>query len=201
MEENEIGKIVVDAAVKVHSALGPGLLESVYEAVLSKELERRGLSVARQIAVPIEYEGMKFDEGFRDRSTPGEKDSKHTLRRKALWSIVFIMLLSSRSLNGHVETFLLSVLQDGPSYGYEIVTNLNERAPKLVNIGEGTVYPVLHRMEKRELLESYWKQSDSGRRRKYYRITDKGRGLLENNLAEWRRLTEAMASITGANFA
>ena len=65
MEENEIGKIVVDAAVKVHSALGPGLLESVYEAVLSKELERRGLAVARQVAVPIEYEGMKFDEGFR----------------------------------------------------------------------------------------------------------------------------------------
>jgi GxxExxY protein len=65
MEENEIGKEVVDGAVKVHSALGPGLLESVYEAVLAKELERRGLSVARQVAVPIEYEGMKFDEGFR----------------------------------------------------------------------------------------------------------------------------------------
>ncbi len=65
MEENEIGKIVVDAAVKVHSALGPGLLESVYEAVLARELERRGLSVVRQVAVPIEYEGVKFDEGFR----------------------------------------------------------------------------------------------------------------------------------------
>lgn len=65
MTENEIGKIVVDAAVKVHSALGPGLLESVYEAVLAKVLDRRGLSVCRQVAVPIEYEGMKFDEGFR----------------------------------------------------------------------------------------------------------------------------------------
>ena len=65
MNENEIGKIVVDAAVKVHSSLGPGLLESVYEVVLAKELERRGLSVVRQVPVPIEYEGMKFDEGFR----------------------------------------------------------------------------------------------------------------------------------------
>ncbi len=65
MEENEIGKEVVDAAVKVHSALGPGLLESVYEVVLARELERRALEVARQVAVPIEYEGMKFDEGFR----------------------------------------------------------------------------------------------------------------------------------------
>jgi GxxExxY protein len=54
MKENEIGKEVVDAAVKIHSALGPGLLESVYEVVLARELERRGLAVARQVAVPIE---------------------------------------------------------------------------------------------------------------------------------------------------
>ncbi len=65
MEENKIGKIVVDAAVKVHSALGPGLLESVYEAVLAEQLEHRGLSVARQVSVPFEYEGIKLDGGFR----------------------------------------------------------------------------------------------------------------------------------------
>ena len=65
MEENIIGRDVVDAAVKIHTALGPGLLESVYEVVLAKQLERRGLAVVRQQAVPIEYEGMKFDEGFR----------------------------------------------------------------------------------------------------------------------------------------
>ena len=65
MTENEIGRMVVDAAVKVHRALGPGLLESVYEVVLSHELQRRGLTVARQVSVPIEYEGLKFDEGFR----------------------------------------------------------------------------------------------------------------------------------------
>ena len=65
MQENEIGTNVVDASVKIHSALGPGLLESVYEVVLAKELERRGFSVERQVAVPIEFEGMKFEEGFR----------------------------------------------------------------------------------------------------------------------------------------
>lgn len=65
MEENRIGKEIVDAAVKVHSALGPDLLESVYEAVLAKELERRGLRVSRQVSVPIEYDGMRFEEGFR----------------------------------------------------------------------------------------------------------------------------------------
>ena len=65
MTENEIGRIVVDAALKVHRALGPGLLESVYEVVLAHELKRRGLTVERQVSVPIEYDGLKFDEGFR----------------------------------------------------------------------------------------------------------------------------------------
>lgn len=65
MDENEIGKIAVDAAVQIHRELGPGLLESVYEAVLAKELENRGLSVQRQVPVPIVYRGIRFDEGFR----------------------------------------------------------------------------------------------------------------------------------------
>jgi len=65
MNENEIGTIVVDCAVKVHTRLGPGLLESVYEAVLAYELQRRGLSVERQVPVPIVYEDIRFEEGFR----------------------------------------------------------------------------------------------------------------------------------------
>ena len=65
MEENAIGKEGVDAAVKVHQVLGPGLLETVYEVILSRELERRGLSVQRQVSVPIQYEKIHFDEGFR----------------------------------------------------------------------------------------------------------------------------------------
>ena len=65
MTENEIGKIVVDAAVKVHKALGPGLLETVYEIVLAHELSGRGLHVDRQVPVSIEYDGIRFDEGFR----------------------------------------------------------------------------------------------------------------------------------------
>jgi GxxExxY protein len=65
MTENEIGKIVVDAAVSVHRDLGPGLLETVYEVVLAHILQQRGLVVERQVAVPIEYSGINFDEGFR----------------------------------------------------------------------------------------------------------------------------------------
>ncbi len=65
MTENEIGTIVVDAAVAVHRELGPGLFESVFETTLAWELEQRGLFVERQVPVPVFYRGLRFDEGFR----------------------------------------------------------------------------------------------------------------------------------------
>ena len=61
----KIGKAVLDAAFKVHTALGPGLLESVYETTMTYELQRNGLSVATQVAVPIIYEGAKLETAFR----------------------------------------------------------------------------------------------------------------------------------------
>jgi GxxExxY protein len=65
MTENEIGKEVVDAAYKIHSRLGPGLLEKVYEVLLAHELKSRGLEVVRQLPVPLVWEGIRFEEGFR----------------------------------------------------------------------------------------------------------------------------------------
>jgi len=65
MTENEISKQVVDAAFKVHTKLGPGLLESVYGAVLAYELRKRGLRVERQKAIPVVYEEVRLEEGFR----------------------------------------------------------------------------------------------------------------------------------------
>ena len=65
MTENEIGKIVVDVAIAVHKALGPGLFEIVYEVILTHKLKKYGLAVDRQVPVSIEYDGIKFDEGFR----------------------------------------------------------------------------------------------------------------------------------------
>lgn len=63
MTENEIGKVVVDAAIVVHKALGPGVYENVYEVVLSHELKKHDLNVERQVLISIEYDGTKFDEG------------------------------------------------------------------------------------------------------------------------------------------
>lgn len=65
MEENAIGKVVVDLAIQVHRDLGPGLLESVYELILVHELRQRGLSAQRQVPIAVKYRELTFEEGFR----------------------------------------------------------------------------------------------------------------------------------------
>ena len=65
MDENDIGTVVVENAISVHRALGPGLLENVYEVILARELSDRGLKVERQVSIPIMYKEIKFDEEFR----------------------------------------------------------------------------------------------------------------------------------------
>ena len=62
---DEVAKIIVDSAFKVHSTLGPGLLESVYEACLAHELRKRGLTVQRQMDFPVVYDGERLDAGLR----------------------------------------------------------------------------------------------------------------------------------------
>jgi GxxExxY protein len=65
MTENEIGTSIVETAIQIHQELGPGLLESVYEIAMAHQLEQKGLCVARQVPIAIEYQGHSFDEGFR----------------------------------------------------------------------------------------------------------------------------------------
>lgn len=65
MTENEIGNKLISTAVSIHQELGPGLLETVYEIILEKELQRQGIKVERQVPVEIEYQGIKFKEAFR----------------------------------------------------------------------------------------------------------------------------------------
>ncbi|MFQ5643245.1 MAG: GxxExxY protein [Thiogranum sp.] len=65
MMENEIGTCVVDSAVQTHRETGPGLLETVYEVILAQHLRERGFQVERQVAIPVGYQELRFDEGFR----------------------------------------------------------------------------------------------------------------------------------------
>src|SRR5882672_1692329 len=65
LTENQLSKAILDAAFKVHSKTGPGLLETVYEVLLAHELRKQGLAVKRQVPIPIHYDELTFDEGFR----------------------------------------------------------------------------------------------------------------------------------------
>ena len=73
MNEEEIGRQIVDACIKVHSVLGAGLLEGVYEACLAYELEKRDLKVTRQMALSIMYDGLRVDNAFRIDLLVGDK--------------------------------------------------------------------------------------------------------------------------------
>ncbi|HEV8588573.1 MAG TPA: GxxExxY protein [Pyrinomonadaceae bacterium] len=73
MTENEVAKHIVDVAFKIHSGYGPGLLESVYEAIMAYELQNRGLTVTRQQAIPLVHEDIRMDVGFRADLVVGNK--------------------------------------------------------------------------------------------------------------------------------
>jgi len=84
MTENEIATQIVDVAFKIHTTLGPGLLESVYETVMSYELQKRGLRVRRQQAIPVIYEDVRMDLGFRADLIIGSKVVVETKSVEAL---------------------------------------------------------------------------------------------------------------------
>ena len=119
MTENEIAKIIVDAAYKVHNELGPGLLESVYEIVLAHELSKRGLKVERQVPIPIEYDGLKFQEGFRadiivDKKIIIELKSVETIQRVHRKQLLTYLRLADKKL-GLLINFGTDLFKNGIS--------------------------------------------------------------------------------------
>lgn len=103
--------------------------------------------------------------------------------------------LRKQTLDGNIETLILASLEAGPSYGYQIGRELNEKAGDLLQLGEGTIYPVLHRLEERELIAATWRKGDTGRQRKYYRLTPKGRRALAGNREQWAGLVQVMQAV------
>lgn len=117
MTENEVSKVVVDAALTVHRALGPGLLESVYEVVLAHELRSRGLNVQRQLSIPVHYENVHFDEGFRadilvESKVIVEIKSVETLKRVHKKQVLTYLRLADIRL-GLLINFGAELIRDG----------------------------------------------------------------------------------------
>ena len=104
------------------------------------------------------------------------------------------MKINKEILKGSTETLILKVLETEPLYGYQISKRLQEKSRRIFSLGEGTLYPLLHKLEKEKLLESYW-QEYSGRRRKYYQLTTRGKKILTAKTAEWKVFAGAMRAV------
>ena len=96
---------------------------------------------------------------------------------------------------GTLDLLVLKTVAAGPLHGYAIAQRLLQTSRDVVQVQQGTLYPALHRLEKRGLLTAEWKLSDTGREAKFYRLTRKGRGQLDAETANWRRLTAAIGRI------
>ena|SRR5581483_4503716 len=98
------------------------------------------------------------------------------------------------ALKGHLDVLVLGVLRDGPAHGYAVIEELRVRSEGAFELAEGTVYPVLHRLEADGLLSSSWTTA-GGRKRRVYRLTRRGRSALSAREREWRRFAHAVEAV------
>ena len=93
--------------------------------------------------------------------------------------------ISSDLIRGHINTIILRTLYDGDKYGYEIINEIEEKSKGQYSLKQPTLYSALKRLESMDYVTSYWGGVSNGGRRKYFQITDKGKKIVEQNLAEW----------------
>lgn len=107
------------------------------------------------------------------------------------------MKIEKSLLSGSTPLLVLSLLKDGDKYGYEMVMELAKRSDDTFLLKEGTLYPLLHTLEKNKFVTSYLQSTPGGRERKYYRLTDAGRAQLEYKEKEWRVFSEKVNAVLG----
>src|SRR3954447_8944145 len=102
--------------------------------------------------------------------------------------------MKAESLKGHLDALVLATFGDGPAHGYAVIEELRRRSEGAFDLAEGTVYPVLHRLEADGLLESSWTIA-AARRRRVYRLTRRGRSALATREGEWRSFAAAVEAV------
>ncbi|MEM7416609.1 MAG: PadR family transcriptional regulator [Gemmatimonadota bacterium] len=98
---------------------------------------------------------------------------------------------------GTLDLLILRTLQGDPLHGYAIGRRIREGSAGILTVEEGALYPALHRLEGRGLLEAEWGKTDTGRRAKFYRVTDEGRSHLELESERWTAFSGAVQAILG----
>lgn len=96
---------------------------------------------------------------------------------------------------GTVDLLILKILALGPRHGWSIAERLHQLSSAALQIKQGSLYPALHRLERRGLLKAAWGPSDNNRRAKYYELTRKGRAQLETEASAWQKLTAAVSQV------
>ena len=107
------------------------------------------------------------------------------------------MKIEKSLLSGSTPMLILALLKDGDKYGYEMVAELAKRSDDTFELKEGTLYPLLHTLEKNKWVSSYTKLTPSGRERKYYRLTSQGREQLEYKEQEWKLFSQKVNAVLG----
>jgi PadR family transcriptional regulator len=104
-------------------------------------------------------------------------------------------------VQGTLDMLILKTLDPGPLHGYAIAQRINRISQALLQVPQGSLYPALHRLENKGLLAAEWTQTESGREAKVYRLTRRGRARLEAEIADWQRLSQAIALILQSSVA
>jgi PadR family transcriptional regulator len=104
---------------------------------------------------------------------------------------------SRELLKGAADTLVLSTFAEGEMYGYQVVKELERRSEGFFRLKEGTLYPILHRLERQGLLAGRWHMMPNGSERRYYALTAKGERALAEKLNEWHTFSQAVGRVTG----
>jgi len=102
-------------------------------------------------------------------------------------------------LQGTLDLLVLKTLSWGPAHGYAIARWIQQLTGEVLVVGEGSLYPALHRLDERGWIESEWRLSENNRRAKFYRLTTAGRQQLRSESASWDRFVDAVGKVLGAN--
>jgi len=107
------------------------------------------------------------------------------------------MKFESQLLKGVAPVVVLEMLSQGPMYGYELSQTIEKRSAEVLTLGKGTLYPLLYNLEAKKLIKGKWETTDSGRRRRYYSLTDKGHQQLARQKAEVVELAKGLDAVLG----
>src|SRR5262245_20643429 len=103
--------------------------------------------------------------------------------------------MEGEMLKGHLDMIVVAALAPGPAHGYAVIEEIKRRTADAFDLPEGTIYPVLHRLEQAGLLAGRWVTADSGRRRRVYELTKRGERALAEQRAVWERFSDAIGNL------